>query len=52
MLVEVDPQEPFNDSHEVDWDKVLEDVFELAFNLVTGGEVYEVVDVDSNCDRN
>ena len=48
----MDPQESFNDSHEVDWDKVLGDGFELAFNLIAGGEVYKVVDVDANCNRN
>ena len=52
MPVEVDPQKPFDDSHEVDWNEILEDVLELGFDLVAGRKVDKVVGVDSNCDRN
>ena len=52
VSVEVDPHKLLDDSHEVNWDKVLEDVFKLAYDLVTGGELYKVINIDTNCDRN
>ncbi len=49
---EVNTQEPFNDSHKIDWDEFGKNVLEFDFNVVFRREIDKVANVKAQCDRN
>ena len=48
---EVNAKEPFNGTHEIDWNKGGQDSLELSFHGRVFGEVYEVIDAEADCNR-
>ncbi len=51
-LEEVYPKEPFNSAHQLNLEVLCKKTFEELIHVVRGGEVYKVIDVNSQSERN